>query len=70
MAKVLRPFHCRQTNKKYYVGDEYSGDRKDLSFYLEIENKKDPIMTEKIENKKAPVTKKKTKKVTKKAVKK
>lgn len=35
MAKVTQPFHCIQTNKKYNVGDDYKGNRKDLGGFLE-----------------------------------
>ena len=39
MAKVKKQFFCIQERKTYYVGDEYTGGRKDLSHVLEMEDK-------------------------------
>jgi hypothetical protein len=39
MAKVKQTFFCNQEKKKYRPGDEYTGDRKDLSHLLEYEDK-------------------------------
>jgi hypothetical protein len=39
MAKVKKQFFCNQEKKTYYVGDEYTGSRKDLSHVLEYEDK-------------------------------
>ncbi len=57
--KVKNAFFCRFEKKNYKVGDEYTGDRKDLALYLE-EPKKTKELKAKIE------TPKKVKKVTKK----
>jgi len=35
MAKVRVTFFCVQEKKKYYVGDEYTGNRTDLGAFLE-----------------------------------
>jgi hypothetical protein len=64
MAKVINRFYCRITDKRFKVGDEYTGDRKDLANYLELEDKKAPVAGVKKAAKKAP------KKTTKKAKKK
>ena len=39
MAKVKKQFFCTKEKKTYFVGDEYSGERKDLSHVLEMEDK-------------------------------
>ena len=39
MTKVKKQFFCAQERKTYYVGDEYSGNRKDLSHVLEMDDK-------------------------------
>ena len=39
MAKVTKQFFCIRERKTYYVGDEYVGERKDLSHVLEMEDK-------------------------------
>ena len=39
MTKVKKQFFCVQERKTYYVGDEYSGNRKDLSHVLEMDDK-------------------------------
>lgn len=35
MAKVIKEFFCSVEKKAYKVGDDYKGDRKDLTDYLE-----------------------------------
>lgn len=39
MAKVKRTFFCIKEKKTYRAGDEYNGERKDLSHVLEMEDK-------------------------------
>ena len=39
MAKVKNQFFCTKEKKTYYVGDEYVGERKDLSHVLEMDDK-------------------------------
>jgi len=39
MAKVKKTFFCTKEKRKYFVGDEYAGERKDLSHVLEMEDK-------------------------------
>jgi hypothetical protein len=39
MAKVKKQFFCTQEKRTYYVGDEYTGERKDLAHVLEYEDK-------------------------------
>jgi hypothetical protein len=39
MTKVKKQFFCTKEKKTYYVGDEYTGKRKDLSHVLEMEDK-------------------------------
>lgn len=46
--KVIKRFYCTKTNKKYDIGDEYEGTRKDIVHLLESKKR----------NKKAPITKK------------
>jgi len=37
MAKVKTDFYCTQTQTTYRAGDEYLGDRTDISHVLDIE---------------------------------
>jgi len=39
IMKVKKQFFCIQEKKTYKVGDEYTGERKDLSHFLEMEDK-------------------------------
>jgi hypothetical protein len=39
MAKVKKQFFCVKEKKTYFVGDDYKGERKDLSHVLEMEDK-------------------------------
>ena len=59
MAKVVKQFFCIKERKTYFVGDEYSGYRKDLSHVLEMEDKS---IAPKTETKKRPAKRRKTKK--------
>ncbi len=59
MAKVKKQFFCVKERKTYFVGDEYSGDRKDLSHVLEMEDKS---IVPKTVTKKRPAKRRKTKK--------
>ncbi len=59
MAKVKKQFFCIKERKTYFIGDEYSGDRKDLSHVLEMEDKS---IVPKTETKKRPAKRRKTKK--------
>ena len=51
MAKVKQQFFCTQERKTYYVGEEYVGERKDLSHVLEMEDK---AIVPKTKNKRKP----------------
>lgn len=39
MTKVKKQFFCTKEKKTYFVGDDYTGSRKDLSHVLEMEDK-------------------------------
>jgi hypothetical protein len=59
MAKVSKQFFCVKEKRTYYVGNEYVGDRKDLSHVLEMEDKS---IVPKTKTKKRPAKRKKSKK--------
>jgi hypothetical protein len=59
MTKVKKQFFCTQEKKTYFVGEEYTGDRKDLSHVLELEDKN---LAPKATTKKRPAKRRKTKK--------
>ena len=55
MTKVKKQFFCTKERKTYYVGDEYKGERKDLSHVLEMEDKSIvPTTSTKTNNKRKP----------------
>jgi hypothetical protein len=57
MAKVIKTFFCIQEKKKYFPGDEYTGNRKDLSHVLEVEME-DKALQPKTRTKKRPARRK------------
>ena len=59
MAKVKQTFFCTETKRKYFKGDEYDGDRKDLSHVVEYEDKSVQPTTK---TKKRPARRRKTRK--------
>ena len=49
MSKVIKEFFCVEEKKTFYVGDEYTGKRTDLSGY--VEKKKTKVLKPEVKKK-------------------